>query len=262
MRKTILGIVAALMVAAVFADDFWDKKKFTDWSEKETKKILTGSPWCQPVEIAMGGGGGGGMGGGRGGRRGGGGGGGGLGGGGDLGGGGGGGEGLGGGGGAGGGGGFGGGGGMDIPSAAPTVTVTLRWHSALPVRQAIIKTRYGSEAGTSPEAQKMLAREFDQYVVGLAGLPPMMLRGNPEEIKSAIQLRLKNKPAIQAANVSAEKTPDNRLNVIVFFPRQQDGKPLIEVSDNDVEFYAKLGNTEIKRKFKLKDMVFDGKLEM
>ncbi len=263
MRKAILAIVAALTVAALFAEDFWDKKKFTDWNDKETKKILNGSPWSQAVEVAMGGGGGGMGGGGRGGRRGGGGGGGGMAGGGGDAGGGGGGEGIGGGGGAGGGGGFGGGGGGGEMPMTPSAIVHIRWHSALPVRQAIAKMRFGNEAGTSPEAQKMLAREFDQYVVGIAGIPAMMLRGNPDQLKGAIQLRLKNKPAIAAANLTvAEKTPDNKLNVIVFFPREQDGKPLIELADTEVEFFAKVGPTELKRKFKLKDMVFDGKLEL
>ena len=36
----------------------------------------------------------------------------------------------------------------------------------------------------------------------------------------------------------------------------------IRVEDNEVEVDAKLGKFEVKKKFKLKDMVFNGKLEL
>ena len=48
----------------------------------------------------------------------------------------------------------------------------------------------------------------------------------------------------------------NAGNLILFFPRTN---PLT-VEDNEVEFAFKLGNLNIKKKFKLKDMMFDGKL--
>src|SRR4051794_31571505 len=59
-----LGVVSLLCAA-----DFWDKKKFPEWSAKDAQKILRESPWARAVELG-GGGGGVGSGSGRGGGRG------------------------------------------------------------------------------------------------------------------------------------------------------------------------------------------------
>jgi hypothetical protein len=143
------------------AADFWEKKKFSQWSPKEVQKILRDSPWARPVQVHLQGpsvGGAGGRG-----RRG------------------------------GGrstdvsaesGGGFGsegsgmprGGGGMEGMSSPPTATVIVRWHSALPVKQAVARARFGDEAGTSPEAAQMLARDQDRYVIGVIGVPMQAVR--------------------------------------------------------------------------------------
>jgi hypothetical protein len=244
-----LGLAAVSLLAA----DFWQTKKFTDWSDKEVQKILRDSPWARPVEVRLGGGGGammGGGGGGRGGRRGGGGGaalpsaesgGGGL----DE----------------GGMGGRGGGGGMGSIEAPPTQTVIVRWHTALPVKQAVVRARYGNEVGSSPEAAQILNRQETQYVVGIIGLPMAMAKTNPARLKSNALLRLKGRAPIAADDVKA--APDQRgANLYLFFPKTQPGSHVIALEDNEVEVSLKLGNTEIKRKFKLKDMVFDGKLEI
>ena len=42
-----LGALALLLVCAVFALAQWDKKPYTEWSEKETQKMLYDSPWSK-----------------------------------------------------------------------------------------------------------------------------------------------------------------------------------------------------------------------
>lgn len=141
-----------LCVLVGYAEDFWKTKPYAEWTEKEIKKILTNSPWAKDVTTSFGGpaaggaGGGGGRGGG--GRRGGG-------GGGGMGGGGGSEDASGGEGGAAGGGGMGGGGG-----AAPTLTAKVRFQTALPVKQALLKMKFGSEVATSAQAQELLERNL------------------------------------------------------------------------------------------------------
>src|SRR3954468_17261823 len=69
MNKHTAILAASLGLASLlFAADFWDKKKFPDWSAKDAQKMLKESPWARPVEL--GGGGGVGSGSGRGGGRG------------------------------------------------------------------------------------------------------------------------------------------------------------------------------------------------
>jgi hypothetical protein len=253
----------------LFGADFWTQKKFSQWSEKEAQKMMKDSPWATQVSISMGGmgsgmGGGGGRGGG---RRGGG--------GGDVGGGGGGGD-FGGAGGGGGGGDFGGGGrgGMEgggFGGGAPSISLTLCWHSAKPVQQAVARLRFGAEAETAPDAAKVLAPQ-PHHVLGIYGLPAQLARMQPEEMKSAILLKTKADGAIQPERVHVERAggaqstgqPGARVGITVyaFFARGAGDKPTISLEDKDVEVEFKADRLEFKRKFKLEKMVFDGKLEI
>ena len=51
---------------------------------------------------------------------------------------------------------------------------------------------------------------------------------------------------------------DKGIVAMVTFPK----KDAFSLDDKEVEFSMKLGNATAKRKFKLKDMVFEGKLEL
>ncbi|MBI4876349.1 MAG: hypothetical protein HY822_17065 [Acidobacteria bacterium] len=244
-RALIALVILSLAGGALWAADFWQKAKFTEWSDKDAQKMLKDSPWARPVEVRMGGGGGGG--GGRGGR-----------GGGDM-------SAAGpsaedmGGGGGGGGGRRGGGGGGGMPESSPGQILIVRWHTALPVRQAVARMRFGAEAGTSPEAAKMLQPELKRYVVGIAGVPPQMLmRTKIPELKTRATLNIKGRDPIQATDVQADRG-ERGANLYLFFAREENP---ITLEDREVEVVLKLQSVEVKRRFKLKDMVFDGKLEI
>jgi len=251
-------VVLAVLIAAgpVRAEGFWDKKKFADWTDKEVRKMVSDSPWAQRVEIPMGGGGGGG---GRG-RRGGGGG-----GGGGFGGGGGGGFGAEAGGPDGGGGGLGEAGGGREPGmgdtgggVVPTLSLTIRWQSALPIRQALARMRFGPEAGTSKQAAEILAREQQFYVVAVSGVPARFLTGAPvEKLKMVSMLRLSKTESVPATDVQIN--PGQPLaEMYLIFPRTR----ALRLEDKEVEILTSLGPVEVRRKFRLKDMVLDGKLEL
>jgi hypothetical protein len=229
----------------MWAADFWTTKPFTDWNEKEVQKILTDSPWTEKVTVNTGlssaglPDGGGGRGGGRGGR----------------------------GGGpqgdsttadpgidGGGGGGFAGGG-------SSGVTVTLLWQTAMPVRQALAKRKFGAEAGTSPEAKAALERVDQVYVLTLIGMPGFTLGAAQGERKVALldstMLTVAGKPPLKAVDVQVSGGRGTG-NVSFLFPKTT----TFTVEDKEMEFFSKFDKTPIKKKFKLKDMVFNGKVEM
>jgi hypothetical protein len=246
-HAVILLLILALAGTAVLAEDFWQKAKFTEWSDKDVQKMFKDSPWARSVEVRLGGGGGGG-GGGRGGRRGG------MGGemsaadaSADI-------------GGAGGGGGRGSRGSAGaMPESVPTQLLIVRWHTAMPIKQAMARMRYGKEAGSSPEAAKQLQAEVKRYVVGIAEVPPQLLmRTKLPELKSRASLHIKGKDPIEAGDVVAEKG-ERGVYLYLLFPRE--GHP-IALEDKEVEVVLKLATTEIKRRFRLKDMLFEGKLEL
>ena len=292
MKKIVYVLLSCLLLAGTaMAASFWETTEFTNWSDKQVTKMLENSPWGKKVILTLSspsagfGGGGSGRGGGTiGGVDGGGG---------------------GGGGGAPGGGGSrrGGGGGNSI-SSPQTTSFTVRFNSALPSKQAIIKRNLGESTEVTPGMQKFLDNQEDYYLVVVDGLP-MMLAGYedaPERLIGTAKLRRKKKQDILPGKVEVETY--GRVLLLYFFPKTDQ----IQLEDKEVEFVMKLDRPErglggggqgqgdrqrgaaggrrdgpgasgsggrsagmvamailgkeIKRKFKLRDMVYNGNLEL
>ena len=140
-------------------------------------------------------------------------------------------------------------------------SVTLIWQTALPVKQAIVKRQYGAEAGTSPEAKAKLERPDQFYVLTLGGMPGSMLGAAQGDRKAALldtaMITVNGKPPLKAVDVQATggRGP---ATVSFLFPRTT----TFTVEDKEMEFSSKFDKVVIKKKFKLKDMVFNGKVEM
>lgn len=223
------ALAAALTLLPLGAADFWQAKKFTEWNEKQCKRILEDSPWARQVTLSDDTT--------RRSRK---------------------------------------GGGMADsssprkrgadqggapPEAAPTVMAIIRWHTALPMKQAIARSKFGDAAATTPEAVQMLNRKEDRYVVGVANLPSSSVPAAPDEVKPNVRIKVKGKPDIMLENVQAQRQ-GRRTDLFLFFPKGRDGAPVIELNDEEVELEVSLPDLKINRKFKLKEMVFDGKLEI
>ena len=224
-----LGLVAA---------DFW-QKPYTEWSDKDAAKMMTDSPWAKSASVSMGGPGGGAppampAGGG--------------------------------GGGFGGAGGPQGGGGSEFGpgapgSAPPSLDVVARWQSALPIREAFVRLKFGAEADKSADAKKVLEEQDRPYEIVLSGPMGMFLGGKPGDAAKALSevsfLSSRRTGAIKAVQIEVSK-PGKTTDVVFAFPRSMP----FTVDDKEVELTTKLGSSNLRYKFKLKDMVVNGKLEM
>lgn len=227
-----LTAIVFLAATSLCAADFWQQKKYTQWTDKEVRQVLNNSPWARPVSIRISG--------------------------------------------------------SNLPSAAgrgrrgpgtagitdasmtglgssdsggsgemeKSVMAVVCWRTALPVKQATARLRFGNEVEASPDAARLLNREESNYVITITGLPPTALRAKPDAIKSGTFLKVKGKDPIPVTDVRAERD-QNRINLYLIFPRTP-----IELSDQEVEVEMKAGIIDIHRKFKLKEMVVDGKLQM
>ena len=229
--------IASLSAAALWAANFLESKSYTEWSPKEVEKLLTNSPWSQKVSVSMGGsgrGGGGGLGnsgiprasrggGGGGGRR--------------------------------GSGEFGG-----ASPRAPTMSLFVRWFSSIPVKQALVRFRYRDEVATAQEANDYLARQENFYVVTVAGLPGRMaglVERNPGGLKETTMLKRKKKEPINPDAIRSQAKEES-ATFYFMFPKTD----TITIDDKEVEFIMKTERFEVKRKFKLKNMVFNGELSL
>jgi hypothetical protein len=232
-------LAAALILFAVclWAADVWQSKPYTEWSEKDVQKIINSSPWSHEINVTldrpMGSGGRDkrGMGevdapassgAGRGAAR---------------------------------------AGGEDA-AGGMTATVSCRWESALPLRQARVKAKYGAEAGTSAEATKFLAQAPGAYVITVVG--PMIRLGERGDTDTSVQemkkvvmgqttLSAKGKDAVKPTNIEV-----GRGQALFFFPKTTQ----FTLEDKEVEFSTRLGMIPLKTRFRLKDMAINGKLEL
>jgi len=223
----ILALVGTLAEAA----DPWKDKRASDWSEKDIEKLLDHSPWVKEATVsfsmaeaggAPGGMPGGGRPGGPGGPPG------------------------------GGMGGPPGGGGMGGPGEGgmPALQAIVRWESAAPIRVA----------------RKAAALPANQYVISVTGLP-MAPRGNgnqpdrPEllgRVAAMTDLERKGKESIPCSRVEMSRGEDSNRVIYYFDP----GSTPISPQDKEVTFNTKMGPVQVRAKFTLKEMTFEGKLAL
>lgn len=146
--------------------------------------------------------------------------------------------------------------GMAAPTGAPTQPMLrIVWASAIPVRLAVLKLR--SDGGSPDETRIANAHKPTQnYVVVIHGLPEPDAASDPKALASGAFLSIKNKPPLAAYESGYWSGPQ----VYVF--RFRKASLPIAMSDREVEFTLTVGQMEIKKKFELKDMQFDGQLAL
>ena len=145
----------------------------------------------------------------------------------------------------------------------PQFKATVRWESALPVREAMKKE-------ASPDFAS-------NYVISVTGMPlPGDRRrpnndsdsnesSDPEERRKMLQERLMDAASLQVhgrdpvAPDRVQFPAENNSYVLFLFPRENHP---ISLDDKEVTFDFHLSLMEMKIKFNVKDMVYHGKLEL
>jgi hypothetical protein len=251
-RKLPVFLLPICMALLAADEQTWKSKQIAEWTQDEAMEVLTDSPWVKTVTPTMsrranngqpGGGrrsgvgigvpGIGGIGGIGGGRRGG----------------------WGGyPGGGGSGGGYPGGGrprddGDTSYDQAPTLK--LRWESALPIREAELKTR-DTAAPTLDQ---------DHYAIAVYGVPSRMANGDPKKLadqyKREAAIQRDGKKDLKPSSVEVIERDDGPV-IVFLFPRSKE----ITQADRRLKFEAKMGALELNESFFVEDMMFQGKLEL
>ncbi|MCU1274570.1 MAG: hypothetical protein JWO48_2001 [Bryobacterales bacterium] len=255
-RRRVLAIVAGAITGSIrlyaFSSDFWNKKDPSQWSSTEIEQLTSKSPWAKEVSAESsseqrddgdmsgprsrgGGGGGGGMGAPRIGGMG-------------I-------PGM-------GGGGMGRGRGRGGRQAAQSFKATIRWESAKPILEAL-KTPL-------PEAFA------DHYVISVSGLPMNSGRRGTtrdqedqnapsssqpaddmlDHLKAVTFLEPKGREGAQPG--IAQRQPSFAGGSVLFgFSKEI---LALKPDDKEVTFSTRVGSSNIKTKFNLKDMVYHGEL--
>jgi hypothetical protein len=130
-------------------------------------------------------------------------------------------------------------------------TLTLRWESATPIREAELRAR-DVDAPTVDE---------NHYAIAVIGVPRNMIkadtRGMEADLKKQAVLKRDGKKDIKPSSVEILQRDDGPV-VVFFFSRSTE----ISKSDRRVEFDAEIGRLKFAEPFYLEDMIYDGKLAL
>lgn len=149
----------------------------------------------------------------------------------------------------------------NAPPVQTEIYLTMRWASALPVRQAMALHQYGRSGLSGPKATALLQGNPEEYVLDVAGFPvgmvPQGVRRFEAELLESATLLVKGRAAIRAVAASVPEH-GNHLIATLRFPR------FANLSDGDgfIEVAALAGPMDIHQKFKLRDMNYKGLLEL
>ena len=137
------------------------------------------------------------------------------------------------------------------------MNLVARWQSALPVKQAFLRQKYGEKLDSTPEAKQLLDRQEETYVIILSGNLRPLMKGDPATLKKAISdmtsLSAKGKEPVKPMDVQIDKS-----QIVFLFAKTSP----FSLDDKEVDFSTKLADVVLKYKYRLKDMVYNGKLEL
>ncbi|MBV9265303.1 MAG: hypothetical protein JO061_03955 [Acidobacteriaceae bacterium] len=136
----------------------------------------------------------------------------------------------------------------------PTLPVTVRWDSALPVREALVR----SHSAEARDTENTLATRDKYYVLTILGLGTA---GNSD--KTMLRQGLLNEARLMRHGKKPIMPEDARIDektgtIQIFFPKTDP----ITLDDKEVAFGTVFGTVQVIQRFRLKDMVYKGKLEL
>ena len=135
--------------------------------------------------------------------------------------------------------------------------LTVIWASATPVRLAVLKLRSGANTPTGDQIAHASA-ERSHYVIAVVGLPPPEGGSDPKALAQNAYLNLKGRAPAQAIDSDYRRIG----NSDVYFFRFAKASLPISATDREVVFKMALGKIEVKKKFDLGEMQYQGQLAL
>jgi hypothetical protein len=156
-------------------------------------------------------------------------------------------------------------------NAALSANYHVAFLTAKPVRQAFV--RYlelktpEMPADKAAERRAFIDRDLGDYIVVTLKLdgndqkklgPALqLLSGDPKAFKDTAYLERKDGKRVSLLDY---RVPD-QFGAKFIFPRTLEGQPFLNASSGEVRVYLEIGKTKLSRRFKVVDMMYNGKLE-
>ncbi|HMF78666.1 MAG TPA: hypothetical protein VK604_23620 [Bryobacteraceae bacterium] len=141
------------------------------------------------------------------------------------------------------------------PEMQPVVTIL--WASAAPVRLALLKLHGGGTPPTSEQISNAL-KPRSTYVIAVSGFAAPENGSDPKSLASGAFLTVHGKAAVVSTDSDYRKIG----NSDVYFFRFPRAGLDISPDDQQVEFRLKMGKIDIKKKFELGSMMYQGQLAL
>jgi len=149
----------------------------------------------------------------------------------------------------------------------------VRFLSAKPVRAAFVRMieLQGATPERVAELRPFVDRDFGDYIVialAIDGTDQKRLGPSTEAIKAAEEAALQKSTYLERKDgtrvflTNFRAPAQDGLGAKFVFPRVVDGKPFIDPGTGEFKFVLEIGKTiKLNRKFKVADMMYEGKLE-
>jgi len=151
--------------------------------------------------------------------------------------------------------------------STPTVTeapahteayLTIRWASALPVRQAMALREFGKHGLDDPRAQALLREDPAEHVIEIAGFPTTMMtqgaRRMEAELAASTEILFKGRKPLRPASVSVSEHGMHLMATLRY-------SRLVEIGEDGLLLVSgKTGPMEFSQKFLVREMVYSGKI--
>ncbi len=163
------------------------------------------------------------------------------------------------------------------PTDAIHVNFRIRFLSAKPVRQALsrlieLQLKKGANDELAEQLKAFASGEFQQYIIIAVNCDSDQPGQNVQEALSLLHrsgtANLKNNTFIETKGGQRifiqefQQPKRDGFGARFIFPRLLDGKPFITGDSEEIHFYSQLSdNYKLDRRFKIKDMMYEGKLE-
>jgi hypothetical protein len=145
------------------------------------------------------------------------------------------------------------------PAAAPYPEsgLTVIWASATPVRLAVLKLRSGASTPAQADVDRAIKPTRD-YVIAVVGLPAPGAGSDAGALKNTAFLSLHGKTPLMAISSDYRKIGNAD---VYFFHFSKNALP-VTVNDRQVEFRMTFGRMEVRKRFDLGEMQYQGQLAL
>jgi len=159
-------------------------------------------------------------------------------------------------------------------NTALTTIYRVAFLTSKPVRAAVIRyielQQPDTPADKVAERRTFVDKTFGDYIVvtlkmegtdrtKLMPINQSLTSGNQETFKDIVYLERKDGKRVALMDYRAPG-PDH-LGAKFIFPRTLDGQPFLDANSGEVRVNMEINKTKLSRKFKVADMMYEGKLE-